>query len=194
MNADQVATDEELPAVGAAFPTPRQRDQIIEVAERHLGMPYSQEVRAGIVRGWLRAVQSASLDAPAQIAVLEGPDKLSVFGTVAASDGRSFGVAFDEAQVYRWKKDRFLVRITGDSLMPLAMAGQFVVCDPDRAIRHNSIVLVQTSEGDLVKRWCEDTRAPGGGVYASINAGFDSPWIDPTTILRRWAVVGVLFE
>ena len=192
--ADQAAGDDDLAAVGAAFPTPHQRDRIIEVAERHLGRSYSAEERAVVVRGWLRAVQSASLDAPAQVAVLEGPDKLSVFGTVAASDGRSFGVAFDTAQVYRWKKDRFLVRITGDSLMPLAMSGQFVICDPDRSIRHNSIVLVQTTDGDLVKRWCEDARAPGGGVYASINAGFDSPWIDPVTVLRRWAVVGVIFE
>ena len=192
--ADQAAGDDDLADVGAAFPTPHQRDRIIEVAERHLGRSYSVEERAVVVRGWLRAVQSASLDAPAQVAVLEGPDKLSVFGTVAASDGRSFGVAFDTAQVYRWKKDRFLVRITGDSLMPLAMSGQFVICDPDRSIRHNSIVLVQTTDGDLVKRWCEDARAPGGGVYASINAGFDSPWIDPVTVLRRWAVVGVIFE
>jgi transcriptional regulator with XRE-family HTH domain len=134
---------------------------------------------------------------PAPIVVEAGgdPGELKVLATAAAGDGQSFGVSFDHPEGYRWKPSRVLVRIAGNSAYPVAFDGQFVVCDPTRPLRHNNLVLVMLDDDrSLVKRWCVNPDAPGGGVYASVNAGLDSPWIEPATVRARWPIVGVLFE
>lgn len=172
-HAEQVATDDEL----ARYHPPRspaQRDALVKISERHTGRAWTTEEQIKAAAGWQERVGQRVSDAAAPVLQISGgPDELPILGTAAAGDGRSFGMSFDHPEIYRWRKKRFLVRVKGDSAVPVALDGQFVVCDPSRTIRHNNLVLILTEQGALVKRWCEDKRAPGGGVYASINAGLD---------------------
>jgi phage repressor protein C with HTH and peptisase S24 domain len=193
-HAEQVATDEELDAHHPPR-TEGQRDALIRVAERHTGAPWTAEDQVKARAGWDEWRRDASLLPPARaIEFSAGPDELLIMGTAAASDGRNWGVVMDQPEVYRWKKNRFLVRVHGDSAVPVALPGQMVIVDRDRPIRTNNLVLLITTQGAMVKRWCEDSRAPGGGLYVSINGGIDTPFIDPKSIKDKWAIVGVLFE
>lgn len=193
-HAEQVATDDELARYHPPR-TPAQRDALLKIAERHAGQAWTPEEGMKAAAGWQEWVGQRVQDTPAPILQISGgPDELPIVGTAAAGDGRNFGLSFDHPEIYRWRKKRFLVRVKGDSAVPVALDGQFVVCDPARSIRHNNLVLILTEQGALVKRWCEDKRAPGGGVYASINAGLDSPYLDPKEIKERWFIAGVLFE
>ena len=128
--------------------------------------------------------------------VQSGLRELPCLGTVAAGDGRMFGVMDGTAQEpYAFKAGRAVVRVMGDSAYPVIYSGQLAIVEPERPIRNNNLVVLVLRDGRaLVKRWCESPKAPGGGMYVSVNAGVDSPWIDADTILHRWPVVGVLFE
>jgi transcriptional regulator with XRE-family HTH domain len=193
-HAEQVATDDELDAHHPPR-TEGQRDALIRVAERHTGSPWTTEDQIKARAGWDEWRRDASLLPPARaIEFSAGPDELLIMGTAAASDGRNWGVVMDQPETYRWKKNRFLVRVHGDSAVPVALPGQMVIVDRDRPIRTNNLVLLITTQGAMVKRWCEDSRAPGGGLYVSINGGIDTPFIDPKSIKDKWAIVGVLFE
>ena len=193
-HAEQVATDAELDAHHPPR-TEGQRDALIRVAERHTGTQWTTEDQVKARAGWDEWRRDISLLPPAPaIEFSAGPDELLILGTAAASDGRNWGVVMDQPETYRWKKTRFLVRVHGDSAVPVALPGQLVVVDRERTIRTNNLVLLITTQGAMVKRWCEDSRAPGGGLYVSINGGIDTPFIDPASIKDRWAIVGVLFE
>lgn len=122
--------------------------------------------------------------------------EIPVLGTVAASDGQYHGI-IDGASpsAYRWRDGRALVQVHGNSAYPVIYPGQWAIVEPDRPVRHNNlVVLVLDDDSALIKRWCAAKEAPGGGVWASVNAGVDSPWIAPERIKHRWPVVGVFFE
>ena len=122
--------------------------------------------------------------------------EVPVLGSVAAGDGAIHGI-IDGTPLppYRWRKGLAMVQLHGDSAYPVIFPGQWAVIDPERPIRDNNLVVVVLEDGHaLVKRWCVAPGAPGGGVWASVNAGMSSPWIEPTRIRYRWPVVGVMFE
>jgi len=122
--------------------------------------------------------------------------EIPVLGIVAASDGQYHGIMDGSAPgTYRWRDGRFLVQVHGNSAYPVIYPGQWAIVEPERPLRHNNIVvLVLDDDSALIKRWCVAKEAPGGGVWASVNAGVDTPWVVPERIKHRWPVVGVLFE
>ena len=130
------------------------------------------------------------------VIVQAGPRDMPILGTVAAGDGKAFGIMDGTPQEpYHIKAGRALVRVMGDSAYPVIFSGQYAVVEPERPVRTNNLVVLVLDDGSaLVKRWCEAKGAPGGGFYVSVNAGVDSPWIDQSRIRHRWPVVGVLFE
>lgn len=123
-------------------------------------------------------------------------NEIPVLGTVAAGDGQYHGIIDGQAPInYRWRGGRALVQVHGNSAYPVIYPGQWAVVEPERPLRHNNIVvLVLDDDSALIKRWCVAKEAPGGGVWASVNAGVDTPWVAPERIKHRWPVVGVLFE
>jgi phage repressor protein C with HTH and peptisase S24 domain len=137
---------------------------------------------------------------------------LSVVGIAAAGD-------HDQAGAWQRMRDPEplpipdaweAVQVRGDSAYPVAFDGQFVLIDTARAASgpeiseaqredlHNDIVLVQTTEhGEehaYIKRFCRDDRAPAGFIFASINAGWASPYLPTELIDMIVPVVGVVFE
>lgn len=90
-----------------------------------------------------------------------------------------------------WK----LVRIEGDSAVPVVWPGQSVIVDTDGARtppKHNRIVVVQTKDGRAYcKRWC--VAGDGHVVLASLNGGADSIALHEDDVSSVSVVVGTLF-
>jgi hypothetical protein len=90
-----------------------------------------------------------------------------------------------------WK----LVKIEGDSGLPIVWPGQSVIVDTDGTRtppKHNRIVVVQTKDGRaFCKRWCD--AGDGHIVLASLNTGADSVAIHTDDVASVAVVVGTLY-
>jgi transcriptional regulator with XRE-family HTH domain len=88
-----------------------------------------------------------------------------------------------------------LVKIEGDSGLPIVWPGQSVIVDTDGARtppKHNRIVVVQTKDGRaFCKRWCD--ASDGHIVLASLNTGADSVAIHTDDVASVAVVVGTLY-
>jgi phage repressor protein C with HTH and peptisase S24 domain len=127
-----------------------------------------------------------------------GGRSLPLVGKVAAGKG---DVEWwqDRPLEFHLRDSWSVMRVEGDSAYPVVWPNQFVVIDTSgRKPEHNNLVVIQAKEGDTVrsflKRYCVAPNAPGGYVLASVDAGRDSPYIDPDTVMVMVRVVGVLFE
>lgn len=122
-----------------------------------------------------------------------GPDRLPIIGYVgAASDGHR-GMLLDHPDWHAMRPGMALFRVTGNSAYPVLFDGQYAVISTTCPIHDNNLVVVETSDGWLVKRWCEQPDGKGV-VLASPDSGRASIYCALADIGQRFKVVGVLFK
>jgi phage repressor protein C with HTH and peptisase S24 domain len=80
-----------------------------------------------------------------------GGPSLPVMG--AASAAGQHRIAYDPEQVTgreKWPRDPHLVRVEGDSMIPVALPGQFVICTFDRPESGDLAVIQLAEDGELL--------------------------------------------
>jgi Predicted transcriptional regulator len=126
----------------------------------------------------------SQLDAILRRVGRNGPDKrrgVKVLGT-AELDGRGGWSSLKEdlkgrIQYPSEDPDAYAVRVIGDALAPRYQSGEFILCQPNRAIRGNREVVVQLKNGSTyVRRFLSDD--DGIVSFVSVNGG------DPQTVRR----------
>lgn len=152
---------------------------------------------AGLTPAQIRQEMLSKMKHPSDASVLDDKrPSLAYVGQVTAGGG----YVTESQDPDDWKPVMLrtgwkLVRIEGDSGLPIVFPGQSVIVDLDQKrtpAMHNRIVVVQTRDGRAYcKRWC--VAGDGHIVLASLNSGADSVVIHEDDIASVAVVVGTLY-
>lgn len=113
---------------------------------------------------------------------------LPVLGLAAAANGDSTqGTQLDEHPPIRIRRRWRGVKITGRSAEPIVLKGQTVIVDPAIDAKPDSVVVIQTRDDQLLKRWIGESN--GTIFLASLNAGIGSVLLPAKELLHRPLVV-----
>jgi SOS-response transcriptional repressor LexA len=179
----------------------KERNVTLDVMVQRLGgsiNTWSQRLKSKNLPTYLEDIAKALR---VEVAELRGDSvsnksELPFIGQVTAGGGFvSESQDGDDWQPVKLRPGWKLVRIEGDSAVPIVWPGQSVIVDTD-AIRtppkHNRIVVVQTKDG---RAYCKRLCVAGDGhiVLASLNGGADSIALHEDQVDSVAVVVGTLF-
>jgi len=170
-------------------------------------------VRRATISDWERGVQiprGAYIQALAAILCVEpaafnpvpapaagsGPgDGIPIIGAVAAGDPTKHDLRFtrEDGGMVRVTPGTFGLRVYGDSMAPVALDGQVVVCDEQGPLPGDLVVACLKAGGAMFRRYTIATRA-GTLVFDAVNLAQGGPVeLDPEDIESCHRVVGVRF-